>query len=68
MKSDQSRNVVLNESFQFSWDIMQYCETLYEMKRFRIADQLFGSGSSIGANIREVQNAEGSADFITKKA
>lgn len=66
MKSNQSENVVLHKSFQFSLMIMEYCEPLYALKRFRIADQLFRSGTSIGANIREAQNAEGRADFIHK--
>jgi len=32
----------------------------------RIADQLFRSGTSIGANIEEAQGSHGSADFIAK--
>jgi four helix bundle protein len=31
-----------------------------------MASQIFRSGTSIGANIREAQNAESKADFIHK--
>ena len=37
-----------------------------EGKKFVIANQLLKSGTSIGANIREAQNAESKADFIHK--
>ena len=36
------------------------------MKKFETAGQLFKSDTSIGANIREAQNAESKADFIHK--
>ena len=35
-------------------------------KEYIIAKQILKSGTSIGANIREVQNAESKADFIHK--
>ncbi|HPG72953.1 MAG TPA: four helix bundle protein [Bacteroidales bacterium] len=37
-------------------------------KEFVISKQLLRSGTSIGANIRETQNAESKADFIHKLA
>lgn len=66
MKSDQSGNIILDKSFKFSLMIMEYCEPLYVNKRFKMADQLFRSGTSIGANIREAQNAESRFDFVHK--
>ena len=39
---------------------------LYENKKHVIGQQLLKSGTSIGANIREAQNAESKADFIHK--
>jgi four helix bundle protein len=36
------------------------------MKKFALSNQLFRSGTSIGANAREAQNAESKADFIHK--
>ena len=59
-------NVIIKLTFQFSLDIIKYCESLQEDKKFIIANQLLKSGTSIGANIREAQNAESKADFIHK--
>jgi four helix bundle protein len=39
---------------------------LEKEKRFVLARQLLKSGTSIGANVREAQNAESKADFIHK--
>ena len=59
-------NVIIKLTFQFALDIIKYCERLQEKKKFVIANQLLKSGTSIGANIREAQNAESKADFIHK--
>ena len=59
-------NVIIKLTFQFALDIIKYCESLQEEKKFVIANQLLKSGTSIGANIREAQNAESKADFIHK--
>jgi len=59
-------NVIIKLTFQFALDIIKYCEILQENKKFVIANQLLKSGTSIGANIREAQNAESKADFIHK--
>ncbi|MFB9064097.1 four helix bundle protein [Flavobacterium branchiarum] len=45
---------------------MDYTNQLQEQKRFVIANQLLKSGTSIGANSKESQNAESKADFIHK--
>jgi four helix bundle protein len=37
-----------------------------ERAEYQMSKQLFRSGTSIGANIREAQNAESKADFIHK--
>ena len=59
-------NVIIKLTFQFALDIIKYCEGLQDDKKFVIANQLLKSGTSIGANIREAQNAESKADFIHK--
>lgn len=41
---------------------------LQKFKGYRLADQILGSGTSIGANIREAGNAESAADFTHKLA
>jgi four helix bundle protein len=59
-------NLILNSSFQFALKIIEYCDLLDEKKHWTISTQLLKSGTSIGANIREAQNAESKADFIHK--
>ncbi len=62
----EKQNVIVEKSFQFALRIIEYCELLEEKKKFIIARQLLKSGTSIGANVREGQNAESRADFIHK--
>ncbi|CAN5636636.1 four helix bundle protein [soil metagenome] len=59
-------NPILKLSFDFSLMIIDYTEHLELLKRFNLANQLFRSGTSIGANAMEAQNAESKADFIHK--
>ena len=59
-------NLIVNLSFEFGLAIILFCDKLVGMKKFVLADQLLRSGLSIGANIREAQNAESKADFIHK--
>ena len=59
-------NPILKLSFDFSMLIIEYCEGLESQKKFVIARQLLKSGTSIGANAMESQNAESKADFIHK--
>jgi four helix bundle protein len=59
-------NVIVNKTIQFSLAIIEYTEQLESLKRFVIARQLLRSGTSIGANVHEAQNAESRADFIHK--
>lgn len=66
MRNDRTSNPVLEKSFAFSLAIIEFSEQLVSQKRYRMADQIFRSGTSIGANIRESQNAESRNDFIHK--
>lgn len=59
-------NPILKLSFDFALMVIEYCETLEKEKKFIIARQLLKSGTSIGANAMEAQNAESRADFIHK--
>jgi four helix bundle protein len=59
-------NVIVNKTIQLSLAIIEYTEQLESLKRFVIARQLLRSGTSIGANVHEAQNAESRADFIHK--
>lgn len=62
----KKENQVLNLAFEFALKIIEYTEVLESRKRFNMANQLFRSGTSIHANIREAQNAESKVDFIHK--
>lgn len=59
-------NVVLEKSIAFSLRIISFCEILEKERKFVVANQLLKSGTSIGANIHEAQNAESRIDFIHK--
>ena len=63
---DDRKNIIVQKTFQFSLDIIIFCEVLRFNRKFELASQLFKSGTSIGANTREAQNAESNADFIHK--
>jgi four helix bundle protein len=65
MRNDRS-NVIVDLTFKFAISIVKYCEELESKKKYVIAKQLLKSGTSIGANIREAQNAESKNDFIHK--
>ena len=59
-------NPILKHSFNFSILILEYCDLLLEKNRFVLANQLTKSGTSIGANAMEAQDAESKSDFIHK--
>jgi len=59
-------NPFLKLSFEFSLFVIEYCDNLEAEKKFVISRQLVKSGTSIGANAMEAQNAESKADFIHK--
>jgi four helix bundle protein len=65
MRNDK-KNIIVDKSFQFALKVILYCELLEENKKFVISRQLLRSGTSIGANVREAQNAKSRADFIHK--
>lgn len=59
-------NLIVELTFKFELDIVSFSEILEKLKRFHLSNQLFKSGTSIGANVREAQNAESKNDFIHK--
>lgn len=69
MRSDNPKykdNLIVNLTFEFSIDIVEFCEILEDKRKYTIARQILKSGTSIGANVREAQNAESKNDFIHK--
>ena len=59
-------NLIVDLTFEFSLEVVEFSELLESKRKFNMANQLFRSGTSIGANVREAQNAESKADFIHK--
>lgn len=59
-------NIILQKTVKFSLALIVYVELLEEKKKFVVANQLLKSGTSIGANVHEAQNAESKSDFVHK--
>ena len=62
----EKRNEILELSFEFALKVIEFCELLEENRKYVIARQLLKSGTSVGANMREAQNAHSRKDFIAK--
>jgi four helix bundle protein len=65
MRNDRE-NAIVDKSLLFAVAIVQFSELLEQQKKYVISRQLLRSGTSIGANVREAQNAESRADFVHK--
>jgi four helix bundle protein len=59
-------NLIVDLTFNFSLKIIVFSELLESKRKYNMANQLFKSGTSIGANIREAQGAESKDDFRHK--
>lgn len=58
---------IQNKSFCFAVRIVRLCKLLrHERKEYILSKQLLRSGTSIGANIAEAQQAQSRPDFISK--
>jgi four helix bundle protein len=66
MQIEGNDNLIVNLTFQFSLDIIVFTEKLQQNRKFNLAGQLFRSGTSIGANVREAQGCESKSDFVHK--
>lgn len=65
MRNDRD-NLIVDLTFKFALAVIDYCEKLENDKKHVLTRQLLKSGTSIGANVREAQNAESKVDFIHK--
>tara|TARA_R110001583_G_scaffold106797_1_gene255217 strand:+ start:9029 stop:9331 length:303 start_codon:yes stop_codon:yes gene_type:complete len=65
MRND-SDNLIVRLTFELALNVVSFSEKVRANNRFEMASQIFRSGTSIGANIREAQNAESKKDFIHK--
>ena len=62
----EKENIIVTKTIDFALDVISFCEILDQNRKFIISNQLLKSGTSIGANVHEAQNAESRADFIHK--
>ena len=63
---DDKENLIVKLTFEFALDIIEFSEELESAKKYVVAKQILKAGTSIGANVREAQNAESKSDFIHK--
>ncbi len=62
-----SESIVGNKSIDFAVRIVKLSKYLNdEKKEFVLSKQILRSGTSIGANLHEANNAQSDADFISK--
>lgn len=62
----QTENIILKKTIEFALAVIDYAELLESQKKYVIARQFLRSGTAIGANVHEAQNAESKSDFIHK--
>lgn len=65
MRNDKP-NLIVDLTFEFSVKIIEFAEILEKKNKCVVSNQLLRSGTSIGANTWEAQNAESKKDFIHK--
>jgi len=58
--------ILKTKSYGFALETINICRKLLENKEFILSKQLMRSATSVGANIREANNAQSKADFIHK--
>ena len=60
-------NAIEEKSFRFAVRIVNLCKYLRSCKKeYTPSKQLIRSGTSIGANVAEAQQAQSKADFVSK--
>lgn len=63
---DDKENLIVQLTFDFALQILKCANELQRSGHYALSNQLLRSGISIGANVKEAQNAESKADFIHK--
>ena len=65
--SMEKKNILKTKSFDFALEIVKQGRNLQEIRReYILSKQLIRSGTSIGANVCEAEQAQSKADFINK--
>jgi len=63
---ESTPNLIVDLTLEFSLGVIKYTEILEKNRRYNLANQLFRSATSVGANVNEAQSCESRADFIHK--
>lgn len=61
-----SKNPLVDKSFAFSLEIIAFYSEVKQSGFYDVARQVLKSGTSIGANVSEAQNASSKLDFRNK--
>lgn len=64
--SFMKENVLKTKSFEFALNSISMYKELTNNKEFILSKQFLRSATSVGANVREANNSQSSADFIHK--
>ena len=64
--SEDKRNIIREKAMNFSVRMYHLNEFLIEKRKYSIADQVFRSGTCIGANLSEAVRAASEQDFVHK--
>lgn len=63
----KSENIIVSKTFDLAVHVLQMCKELQSAKKeFIVSNQFMRSVTSIGAMVREAQEAESKQDFIHK--
>ena len=63
---NKGNSIIRKKAMDFSVRMFHLNEYLVKQKKYSIADQVFRSGTSIGANVSEAIRAESEADLVHK--
>jgi len=67
MEDPKKKYQIENESYAFAMMVISCCRhTAKEQREFILTNQLFKSGTSVGANVREAQEGQSKKDFLSK--
>ncbi len=59
-------NLIVQLTFDFALSAVSFCAVLDSLRKWSLSNQLLRASLSIGANVKEAQNAESKADFVHK--
>ncbi len=52
---DDKENLIVNKTFNFALETIDFSEKSRSLHKYEMSSQLFRSGTSIGANVRELK-------------